>query len=80
MVAATLIAPAMTARMLTDSFSKMILYSTCIGAITGVIGMYLSYIFNVASGTTIVLFSALLFGLSLSIKPFRNLYEKVSGR
>jgi manganese/iron transport system permease protein/iron/zinc/copper transport system permease protein len=80
MVAATLIAPAMTARMLTDSFSKMILYSTCIGAITGVIGMYLSYIFNVASGTTIVLFSALLFGLSLSIKPFRNLYEKVSSK
>ncbi len=72
MVAATLIAPAMTARMLTDSFSKMLLYSTLIGAITGIIGMYLSYIFNVASGTTIVLFSALVFSLSLLIKPLRN--------
>jgi len=71
MVAATLIAPAMTARMLTDSFSKMLIYSTLIGSVTGVIGMYLSYIFNVASGATIVLASALLFSLSLLAKPLR---------
>lgn len=72
MVAATLIAPAMTARMLTDSFSRMIVYSTLIGSVTGLVGMYLSYIFNVASGATIVLSSALLFGLSLLAKPLRN--------
>jgi len=75
MVAATLIAPAMTARMLTDRFSRMIIYSTLIGAVTGVIGMYLSYIFNVASGTTIVLFSVLVFGLSMLVKPLRNAYR-----
>lgn len=72
MVAATLIAPAMTARMLTDSFSRMLLYSTAIGATSGVIGIYLSYVFNVASGTTIVLFSAFVFVLSLAVKPLRN--------
>ncbi len=77
MVAATLIAPAMTARMLTDSFSKMIIYSTLIGSITGVIGMYLSYIFNVASGTTIVLFSALLFSLSVLGKPIHSFSAKL---
>lgn len=75
MVAATLIAPAMTARMLTDRFSRMIMYSTIIGAVTGVIGMYLSYIFNVASGTTIVLFSVLVFALSMLVKPLRNFYR-----
>ncbi|MBY0474254.1 MAG: metal ABC transporter permease [Nitrosomonas sp.] len=75
MVAATLIAPAMTARMLTDRFSRMIIYSTIIGAVTGVIGMYLSYIFNVASGTTIVLFSVLVFALSMLVRPLRNLYR-----
>ena len=69
LVAATLIAPAMTARMLTESFSKILIYSTLIGSATGIIGMYLSYIFNVASGTTIVLFSVLLFSLSLLKKP-----------
>ena len=77
MVAATLIAPAITARMLTDSFSKMILYSMCLGAITGVTGMYLSYILNVPSGTTIVLFSALVFSLSLLIKPLRSFKKRL---
>ena len=42
MIAATLIAPAMTARMMTDSFSRMLIYSVLIGSVTGVIGMYLS--------------------------------------
>ena len=60
LVAATLIAPAMTARMLTESFSRMLIYSTFIGSVTGIIGLYLSYIFNVASGTTIVLFLSLI--------------------
>ncbi len=74
MVAAALIAPAMTARMITNRFSRMIGYSMSIGAITGVMGIYLSYIFNVASGATIVLFSALLFCLVLLIKTMRNKY------
>jgi manganese/iron transport system permease protein/iron/zinc/copper transport system permease protein len=72
LVAATLITPAVTARMLTDSFSKILLFSTIIGASSNVIGMYLSYIFDVASGTTIVLFSSLIFILSLMVKPIRN--------
>ncbi|ARO87689.1 ABC transporter [Nitrosospira lacus] len=72
MIAATLIAPAVTARMMTDSFSRMLIYSTIIGAITGVAGMYLSYILNAASGATIVLFGALLFCLSVLIKFIRE--------
>jgi len=61
MIAATLIMPAVTARMLTDSFSRMLIYSTIIGSIMGVGGMYLSYTFDAASGATIVLFGAALF-------------------
>ncbi|MGH8762925.1 MAG: metal ABC transporter permease [Nitrosospira sp.] len=72
MIAATLITPAVTARMITDSFSRMLIYATIIGAITGVAGMYLSYIFNAASGATIVLFGALLFCLSALIKRIRE--------
>lgn len=72
MIAATLIAPAMTARMMTESFSRMLIYSVLIGAATGVIGMYTSYVFNIASGAAIVLFSALLFCLSLLLKPVRK--------
>jgi manganese/iron transport system permease protein/iron/zinc/copper transport system permease protein len=72
MIAATLIAPAVTARMMTDSFSRMLIYSLIIGAVTGVAGMYLSYVFNAASGATIVLFGALLFCLSVLIKYVRE--------
>ena len=72
MVAATLIAPAITARMLTDSFSRMIVLAILFGSVTGIVGMYLSYIFNVASGTTIVLFSTLIFSLSLMAHSLRR--------
>tara|TARA_R110002073_G_scaffold334079_1_gene522800 strand:- start:192 stop:1163 length:972 start_codon:yes stop_codon:yes gene_type:complete len=72
MIAATLIMPAMTARMMTDSFSRMQIYAVVIGAITGVAGMYLSYLFNAASGATIVLFGALLFCLSALIKHVKE--------
>ncbi|SFW13091.1 metal ABC transporter permease [Nitrosovibrio sp. Nv17] len=72
MIAATLIAPAVTARMLTDSFSRMLVYSWILGAVTGVGGMYLSYFFNAASGATIVLFGALLFCLAALLRQIRE--------
>jgi len=80
MIAATLITPALTARMLTDSFGRMLVYSFIIGAATGVTGMYLSYIFNAASGATIVLFGALLFCLTAFIKRCRVLFVNQSAR
>jgi ABC-type Mn2+/Zn2+ transport system permease subunit len=62
MIAAALVMPAATARMLTDSFRRMMLLSPAIGALTSVVGLFLSYHLNVASGATIVLFGAALFG------------------
>ena len=72
MIAATLITPAATARVLTDSFSRMLIYSFIIGGITGITGIYLSYIFNAASGATIVLFGASLFCLALFVRVIRK--------
>jgi manganese/iron transport system permease protein/iron/zinc/copper transport system permease protein len=80
MIAATLITPALTARMMTDSFGRMLVYSFIIGAATGVTGMYLSYIFNAASGATIVLFGALLFCLAAFIKRCKTLFLNQSAR
>ena len=51
-------------RMLTSSFSPMLLIATIIGAITGVVGMNLSYHLDIASGPTIVLTGAALFVLA----------------
>jgi manganese/iron transport system permease protein/iron/zinc/copper transport system permease protein len=63
LIAATLVIPATVARMLTDSFSRMLLLATGIGAMTGFVGMNLSYHIDVQSGPTIVLVGASLFAI-----------------
>ena len=73
LVAATLVIPPVVARMLTDSFSRMLWLSTGIGAVCGAIGMYASYHLEIPSGTTIVLTNALLFGLVLGATGGRTL-------
>ncbi|MEZ4714048.1 MAG: metal ABC transporter permease [Caldilineaceae bacterium] len=72
MIAAALVIPAITARLLTNSFNRMILLSATLGALTGFVGMYLSFYVDVASGATIVLGQALLFVLVLSFSLLRN--------
>jgi manganese/iron transport system permease protein/iron/zinc/copper transport system permease protein len=61
LIAATLVVPAVVARMLTDSFAKMLALSAVIGAVSGFVGMNASYHLDVASGPTIVLTSACFF-------------------
>ena len=63
LIAATLVIPPTVARMLTSSFSRMLAYSTAIGATCGFVGMNLSYHLDVQSGPTIVLVGATLFAL-----------------
>ena len=61
LVAAMLVIPAVVARMLTDSFGRMLAWSTAIGAFSGLVGMYVSYYAEVPSGTMIVLVGAVIF-------------------
>jgi ABC-type Mn2+/Zn2+ transport system permease subunit len=61
LIAATLVIPATIARMLTNSFSRMLWLATGIGAACGFVGMNLSYHMDVQSGPTIVLVGATLF-------------------
>jgi len=63
LVAATLVIPATVARMLTDSFSRMLILASIIGATSGAVGMNLSYHLDVQSGPTIVLVGATAFGI-----------------
>ena len=72
MIAAALITPAATARLMTNSFGRMLIYSLTIGAMSGVVGIYLSYIFNTASGATIVLFGAFLFCMTWLVKSVQE--------
>jgi len=72
LIAAALVTPAITARLLTDSFDRMILLSTAIGGLTGFAGMYLSFYVDVASGATIVLLQAAVFVVVLGVMALRH--------
>ena len=73
LVAAMLVIPAVIARMLTDSFGRMLAYSTVIGTACGLVGMYLSYYAGVPSGTMIVLVGAAAFLVVLAVTGGRGL-------
>ncbi len=61
LVAAMLVIPAVVARLLTDSFSRMLAWSTAVGTVSGLVGMYVSYYAEVPSGTMIVLVGTAIF-------------------
>jgi manganese/iron transport system permease protein/iron/zinc/copper transport system permease protein len=61
LIAAVLVIPAAIARMLTNSFARMLALATAIGSVCGFVGMNLSYHLDVQSGPTIVLVAATLF-------------------
>lgn len=73
LVAAILVMPAVVARMLTDSFTRMLLISTAVGAFCGFAGMNLSYHLDVPSGTMIVLTGAAIFTVTFAATGLRGL-------
>ncbi len=72
MIAAAIVIPPITARLLTSSFKRMVLLSTGIGSFCGLGGIYLSYYVDASSGATVVLFSAGLFLLALAYNNVRG--------
>ena len=72
LIAAALVIPAITARLLTDSFNRIIFLSVGIGMLTGFVGMYLSFYVDVASGASIVLAQAFLFTLVLAVTSLQK--------
>ncbi len=72
LIAATLVIPPITARLLTDNFARLMVLSVVIGALCGLVGMYLSYYVDVSSGANIVLVAALMFVAALAYSGLRN--------
>jgi ABC-type Mn2+/Zn2+ transport system permease subunit len=71
LIAATLVMPATIARMCTNSFGRMLLLATAIGATTGFVGMNASYHLDLQPGPTIVLVGAALFAAVFAGTTFR---------
>ena len=63
LIAAAIVIPPMTARLLTDSFGRLVVLSTSLGAACGFAGMFASYYLDVASGPAIILLGAAAFGV-----------------
>jgi ABC-type Mn2+/Zn2+ transport system permease subunit len=72
LIAATLVIPPVTARLLTDSFHRMLWISVTIGAICGFVGVYLSYYLNWSSGASVVLTSAVVFAAVFALSGVRH--------
>ena len=71
LIAANVVIPPIIARMITNSFRRMIVLSTVVGSLCGIVGIYLSYYIDVSSGATIVLVGSTLFVLALLYNTIR---------
>src|SRR5215216_6550065 len=72
LIAAAIVIPPSTARLLTNSFGAMLLLSTAIGAGCGFAGMFLSYWYDVASGAAVVLLAAGVFAAAYASTTARR--------
>ncbi|PRS28692.1 metal ABC transporter permease [Bacillus pumilus] len=69
LVVAMLITPAATAYLLTDRLWIMIYLSAFFGAVSAVVGLGLSFTYNLSSGASIVLVATILFGSAFILSP-----------
>lgn len=80
LVAAMLVTPAATAYLLTRRLSNMMLLSAGFGALSSLVGLYVSYYANVVSGAAVVLTATLFFLLAFLFAPQRGLAWKMIHR
>lgn len=76
LVAAMLVTPAATAFLLTRRLSRMMLLAGGLGATSSIIGLYISYYANIASGAAVVLVATGFFLLAFLFAPGRGLVWK----
>jgi ABC-type Mn2+/Zn2+ transport system permease subunit len=72
LMVAMLVTPAATAYLLTDRLPVMMLIAAVIAALSGVVGLYLSYYLSIASGAAIVLTATAIFLLVFLWKRKRD--------
>jgi len=80
LVAAMLVTPPAAAALLTRRLSTMIGVSAAIGAFSSLVGLYISFYLNVASGAAIVLVATLIFLLAFFFAPRRGVVWNNLGR
>jgi len=69
LVIAMVVTPGATAYLLTDKFHKLIIIAVCLGISTSIIGAYISYFLDGATGGIIICLQTLLFLLAFFFSP-----------
>ncbi|WP_439294790.1 metal ABC transporter permease [Lonepinella sp. BR2882] len=69
LVIAMVVTPGATAYLLTDKFHKLIIIAVCLGISTSIIGAYISYFLDGATGGVIICLQTLLFLLAFFFSP-----------
>lgn len=80
LIAAAIVTPAVAARLTTDSFARVLGAAVGIGAACGVIGMYVSFYNDIASGATITLVATALFAVVFGFVTVRDRLAPVRNR
>ena len=76
LVVAMLITPGATAYLLTDRFCIMLVLSAVFGVVSSIFGVYFSFIYDVATGASIVLVASFLFTLAFLFGPKQGVIKK----
>ncbi|HEU5172195.1 MAG TPA: metal ABC transporter permease [Nitrososphaeraceae archaeon] len=75
LLAAAIIAPAISARLITNNFFKILVLSSVIGITNAYLGMYSSFYIDSPSGATIVLFGAAIFIIAIIYSHIKKSYH-----
>ncbi len=77
LVAAMLITPASTAKLLTDRLHWMLILAAALGALAGWLGAMMSYLYEgFSSGPSMVLVSSMMYGATLLLAPRKGLLSQ----
>lgn len=80
LVVAMLVTPAATAELLVDRFWDLVRVAIVVAVFAAVVGLYLSYYLNIASGASIVLVETLCFAVALLVSPNAGSLSRRLGR
>ncbi|MDM6611193.1 metal ABC transporter permease [Staphylococcus aureus] len=72
LVVALLITPASTAFLISKKLYSMMIIASLISVISSIVGLYYSYIYNIPSGATIVLYTFVIYIITLFFTKFTN--------
>jgi manganese/iron transport system permease protein len=79
LMSAMLVTPAATAYLLTRRLPVMMTLAAAIGAVSAIVGLYLSFYIDIASGPAIVLTCTFFFLLAFIFSPYQGLIKKIGG-